>query len=115
MVGSGPLLQHESGRQDATGGTVQRGTKISFLGIFLEHRGTARERSRALVPGVHSVESALLAIYLHSRSSRCGAVHNWTVPDSPLHGRGCGARVAWLCPSRRCLSCRRPTLPSRWI
>jgi len=60
MVGRGPLLQHQSRRQNAAGRALQRRTEVSLLGIFLEHRGAASERSRAVVPGTHPVESPLL-------------------------------------------------------
>src|SRR6266446_8998297 len=115
VVGSGPLLQHQSRRQDAAGGTLQRGAEISVLGIFLERGGVACERPRSVVPGTHPVESPLLALHFRARSSRGGALHHWAVPDPHLHGRICGARRVQLSHPWRCFDRVCQALPSRLV
>src|SRR5947207_51901 len=102
VVESGPLLQHESRRQNAAGRTVQRGAEVSVLGVFLERCGVACEWRRSMVPGTHPMESSLLEIHFRYRSPRGGALHDWLVPDPHLYGRVCRARSIWLGHSRRC-------------
>src|SRR6266699_755977 len=89
VVESGALLQHESRRQNAAGGTLQRWPEVSLLGIFLERGCVACDRGHSLVPGIHPVEPALPALHLRAHSSCGRAVHDWPLPDPHLHGCVC--------------------------
>jgi len=94
-------------------GRYNAGQKISLLGIFLGRRGAACQWSRAVVSGIHSVESPLLALHFRSHSPAAALFTIWAVLIHIYMGVVCRARRAQLSNPWRCFDRLCQALPSR--
>src|SRR5580704_17816376 len=98
------LLRAERRRENAGGGTLQRGAEIAVLGFCSLHGAVAAQRACAVVHGRNSVELALPALRSGAGTRFVGSAYHRVVPATHLHGSLRGARSAGFHGSRRCSS-----------
>src|SRR5438445_4521569 len=77
-------LCSERRRQDASCGTLQRGTKSVVLEFFLRRDRIVADWNRIVVSGMDPVESPLAALYFGVVASCRCAVYDCILPDSHL-------------------------------